>query len=218
MNMKNGLHLQEVSISFSGRQIISGANLMVAPQQIVALLGPSGSGKSSLLRVIAGLDEPTQGSVFWNEQDLKNVSPHKRGFGYMFQDGQLFTQKNVFENIAYGLKIQKMPKFKRQETVTKLLETVGLPGYEKRQVATLSGGESQRVALARSLAPEPQLLLLDEPLSSLDTDLRTRLAKDLARILRETKMTAVLVTHDRHEAETIADQIVLLRDGKLELE
>src|SRR5690606_32048396 len=151
----------------------------------------------------------------WNGSSLRRTPAHRRGFGLVFQDGQLFAHRNVAENIAYGLRVQRAPRSDRDRRVSELLELVGLPGYEKRAATELSGGERQRVALARALAPRPRLLLLDEPLSALDRALRERLADDLAHLLRSTGTTAVLVTHDEGEAVTIADRVLRMADGKV---
>jgi thiamine transport system ATP-binding protein len=180
---------------------------------VVALTGPSGCGKSTLLRAIAGLEPLDAGAVLWGGEDLEGVPPHRRGFGLMFQEGQLFAHMNVARNVAYGL--GGRPRAEREEKVDELLELVGLPGYGPRAVTELSGGERQRVALARSLAPQPRLLLLDEPLSALDRELRERLASDLARLLRQTRTTAIMVTHDPQEAETVADRTLSMRAGEL---
>lgn len=194
---------------------VDGVSFAVARGEVVALTGPSGSGKSTLLRAIAGLEPLAAGSVSWAGADLAGVPPHRRGFGLMFQDGQLFAQMTVAKNVAYGLAASRVPQVEREARVAELLELVGLPDSGARAVTTLSGGERQRVALARSLAPQPRLLLLDEPLSALDRALRERLAGDLARVLRATSTTAILVTHDEAEAAAIADRVVSLRAGSL---
>jgi len=178
---------------------------------VFALLGPSGSGKSSLLRAIAGL-EPCTGDIVWDGGSVVRVPPHKRGFALMFQDGQLFPHLDVAGNVGYALRVAGRPSAAR---VAELLELVGLAGFERRRVTDLSGGEQQRVALARSLAASPRLLLLDEPLSSLDRELRERLAVELREILRATGVTAILVTHDHDEAGVIADRIGILEAGRL---
>lgn len=183
--------------------------------EVLALLGPSGSGKSTLLRAIAGLEPLDTGSVFWQGDDITRVPVHKRGFALMFQDGQLFSHRSVTENIAYALRITKVPRALRNARVEELLHTVGLTGAGDRRVTELSGGEQQRVALARSLAASPKLLLLDEPLSSLDRELRERLGGELREILTTTRTTALFVTHDQHEAATIADRIAVIMQGRI---
>jgi thiamine transport system ATP-binding protein len=211
----NGLLIDSVRVTFGVTAAVDGLSLAVAPGTVVALLGPSGCGKSTVLRVIAGLQLPTAGRVCWNGEDLAPVPVHRRGFGLMFQDGQLFVHRDVGGNVAFGLRMAGMPRAAQRARVSELLELVGLPGTERRTVATLSGGEQQRVALARALAPSPRLLLLDEPLSSLDRSLRERLAGDLADILRATGTTAVYVTHDHDEAFTLADTVAVLEHGRL---
>ncbi len=196
-----------------GTTAVAGVTLDVAPGEVLALLGPSGCGKSSLLRAVAGLEPVASGSVAWDDRDLTGVPVHRRGFGLMFQEGQLFPHRDVAGNVAYG--IAGLPRAARDARVTDLLDVVGLAGYGRRAVATLSGGERQRVALARSLAPRPRLLLLDEPLSALDRGLRERLALDLREALRATGTTAVFVTHDHDEAFTVADRVAVMDAGKL---
>jgi thiamine transport system ATP-binding protein len=178
---------------------------------VFALLGPSGSGKSSLLRAVAGL-EPCSGEIAWDGVSVVRVPPHQRGFALMFQDGQLFPHLDVAGNVGYALRVAGRPSAER---VAELLELVGLAGFETRRVTDLSGGEQQRVALARSLAASPRLLLLDEPLSSLDRELRERLAVELREILTATGVTTILVTHDHDEAGVIADRIGILESGRL---
>ena len=192
---------------------VDGVSLAVAPGEVVALLGPSGSGKSSLLRAIAGLEPLASGAVRWDGDDLAGVPPHKRNFGMMFQEPALFPHLTVGRNVAYGL--HRTPASGRAAVVARTLELVGLPGYESRKVTELSGGQAQRVALARSLAPAPRLLLLDEPLSALDRGLRERLVEVLRKVLRATGTTAVHVTHDQDEAFTLADRVAVLADGRL---
>lgn len=211
-----GLIVSNVTVSYDGvTNVLDGLDLRLATGQVLGLLGQSGSGKSTLLRAIAGLEELASGNIFWDGKDLRKIPPHMRGFGFMFQDGQLFAHMSVGQNIAYGLKRKGFKKQARNERILSLLKQVGLEGYENREVSSLSGGQAQRVALARALAPEPQLLLLDEPLSSLDAELRGGLADDLARILRERGITAILVTHDEREAGVIADRVQRINQGKL---
>jgi len=204
------LDVSDVVVRFDGRAVLDAVSLHVATGEIVALLGPSGCGKSTLLRVIAGLHVPDSGRVEWNGEDLAGVPPHRRGIGLVFQDLQLFPHKDVGANVAFGLRMQGVEKHERQERVARLLDMVGLPGYEHRRTSTLSGGEAQRVALARSLAPEPRLLLLDEPLGALDRDLHDRLAVDVRALLQRVGITTIHVTHDEAEACTIGDRLVVL--------
>lgn len=191
------------------------ASLTVGTGDVVAVLGPSGCGKSSLLRAVAGVEPVASGTVSWDGADLERVPVHRRGFGLMFQEGQLFPLRDVGGNVEFGLQMARIDAPQRRERVRELLELVGLAGFETRPIATLSGGEQQRVALARALAPRPRLLLLDEPLSALDRGLREHLAGELAQILRRAKTTALYVTHDHDEAFTVADEIALMRSGRI---
>lgn len=182
----------------------------------MALLGPSGCGKSTLLSIIAGIETQDRGQISWQGLPIDNVPPHRRGFGLMFQDYVLFPHMSVFENVAFGLKMSRMEKDAILIRVEETLELVGLKGFDDRDVNSLSGGEQQRVALARSLAPQPGLLMLDEPLGSIDRSLRERLLVELRSILRQMKQTAIYVTHDQEEAFAIADRVVLMSKGKIE--
>ena len=187
----------------------------IAPGEVLALLGPSGCGKSSLLRAVAGLEPSAAGTITWDGIDLAGVPVHRRGFGLMFQDGQLFPHRDVAGNVEFGLRMARLDRGSRAARVRELLGVVGLAGYEHRSVATLSGGEQQRVALARSLAPSPRLLLLDEPLSALDRALRERLADVLRAALTATGTTALLVTHDHDEAFAVAERVAVMDAGRL---
>lgn len=215
----SALRVDHVSVDYPSREglvhALRDVSFSTHHGEIVALTGPSGCGKSTLLRAIAGLEPLSSGAVFWGEEDLTRMPPHERGFGLMFQDGQLFAHLSVSSNIAYGLRVQGVAKADRRERVTELLELVGLSGYATRAITELSGGERQRVALARSLAPQPRLLLLDEPLSALDRELRERLAEELAVLLRRANTTAILVTHDTAEAQVIADRQLQMRAGRI---
>ena len=211
--MVAGLEVRGAVVRYGDTTAVDGVTLTVPRGSVVGLLGPSGSGKSTLLRAVAGLEPLVSGTISWDGEDLAGVKVHRRNFGMVFQDAQLFPTMTVGRNIAYGL--GKLGREAQRARVEEMLELVGLPGYEGRRTTELSGGQAQRVALARSLAPSPRALLLDEPLSALDTGLRRRLAEDLARILRETHTTAVYVTHDHQEAYTIADAVAVLSDGAL---
>ena len=208
-----GLSVRGLAVTYGDLRAVDGVDLEVAAGEVVALLGASGSGKSSLLRAVAGLEDVAGGEVAWGGRSMVRVPVHKRGFGLMFQDGQLFEHRDVGSNIAYGL--TGLPRAQRGERVREMLELVGLPGFERRRVTTLSGGQAQRVALARALAPAPRLLLLDEPLSALDRALREQLATDVRTILRRGGTTALYVTHDQDEAMTVADRVGVMEAGRL---
>ena len=208
-----GLGVSGAVVRYGELVAVDAVDLAVEPGEIVALLGASGSGKSSLLRGIAGLEPLAAGTIGWDGRDVSGVPVYARGFGMMFQDGQLFNHLSVEGNIAYGL--YREPRARRGVRVTELLDVVGLPGYGKRRVSELSGGQAQRVALARSLAPRPRLLLLDEPLSALDRNLREHLVGVLGDALRTTGTTAIYVTHDQDEAFALADRVGVMDDGAL---
>jgi thiamine transport system ATP-binding protein len=210
------LIIDDVSKSFGTRRILSDISLSVGTGEIMALLGASGSGKSTLLRCVAGLEVPEAGIIVWDGKAMNTIPAHERGFGMVFQDFALFPHMTVGENIRFGLRMQQRTRDSQAALVTDLLATVGLSGYHDRSVDTLSGGERQRVALARSLAPGPRLLMLDEPLGSLDTALRERLATEVREILAQQGMTALYVTHDLREAFAVADKVSILHDGRLE--
>lgn len=212
------LSVRDLTVHYGSFAAVRDARLDIADGEVLALLGPSGSGKSTLLRAITGLEPLTSGTVHWDGEDLSGVPVHRREFGLVFQDGQLFPHKDVAANIAFGLRMHNVPKSEHTERVRRLLDLVGLAGYERRRVTELSGGQAQRVALARALAPEPRLLLLDEPLSGLDAGLREQLAIDLAALLRRSKITALLVTHDQEEAFTLADRVAVLDGGEIRQE
>jgi thiamine transport system ATP-binding protein len=207
-----GLDIRHVRVVYGDRVILDDVSLCVARGEIVAVLGPSGSGKSTLLRVIAGLVRPVSGNVLIDDVDVTATPTHRRGVGLVFQNNMLFPHLDVGDNVAYGLRIAGVPAAERRERVARLLGLVGLAAHAQRDPSTLSGGEAARVAVARSLAPEPRVLLLDEPLSGLDHDLRYALADDLRRVIRDAATTAIVVTHDPVEAQRIADRVVRLAE------
>ncbi|MGW0611850.1 ABC transporter ATP-binding protein [Streptomyces sp. NPDC002788] len=209
------LALEGATVRFGGRAVLDAVDLEVAEHQIVCVLGPSGSGKSTLLRVVAGLQPLDSGRVVLDGRDQTGVPAHKRGVGLMFQDHQLFPQRDVGGNVAFGLRMRGAAKLHRAERVQELLDLVGLPGAERRGVAALSGGEQQRVALARALAPSPRLLMLDEPLGQLDRSLRERLVVELRELFGRLGTTVLAVTHDQGEAFALADRVVVMRDGRI---
>jgi thiamine transport system ATP-binding protein len=205
------IQVDGVHVALDGAPVLRGVDLEVRDGETVALLGASGSGKTTLLRVLAGLQRPTSGRVLVAGEDVTDVPAHRRGIGLVFQQAVLFPHRDVAGNVAFGLAGQPADHVERR--VAELLDLVGLPGFERRAVGTLSGGEAQRVALARALAPSPRILLLDEPLGSLDGPLRDRLQDDLAALFATRSLTVVHVTHDVGEAFALGDRVALLRDG-----
>ncbi len=209
------LRAQGVSVHFDGAAALDGASVDVGESEVVTVLGPSGSGKTTLLRVIAGLQVPDSGRVLLDGVDLASTPPHRRDIGLVFQDHALFPHRNVAANVSFGLRMRGDPAERVASRTAQLLELVGLSGFERRSVGSLSGGEQQRVALARALAPEPRVLLLDEPLGSLDRRLRDRLLEDLGRLFDRLGVTAVYVTHDQTEAFTLGDRVAVMRAGRV---
>ncbi|NEE15795.1 ABC transporter ATP-binding protein [Streptomyces sp. SID7499] len=209
------LALREATVRFGGRAVLDAVELEVAEHEIVCVLGPSGSGKSTLLRAVAGLQPLDSGRVMLDGHDQAGLPAHRRGVGLMFQDHQLFPQRDVGGNVSFGLRMHGEPKRRQAERVRELLDLVGLPGAGGRAVAALSGGEQQRVALARALAPSPRLLMLDEPLGQLDRSLRERLVVELKELFGRLGTTVLAVTHDQGEAFALADRVVVMRDGRI---
>ncbi|MEU8589608.1 ABC transporter ATP-binding protein [Streptomyces sp. NPDC048664] len=209
------LRLAGAAVRFPGRAALDGIDLDVAEREIVCVLGPSGSGKSTLLRTVAGLQPLDAGRVFLDGRDLRGVPAHRRGVGLMFQDHQLFPQRDVGGNVGFGLRVRGTGRAERDARVGELLDLVGLPGAARRAVGSLSGGEQQRVALARALAPRPRLLMLDEPLGQLDRSLRERLVVELRSLFERLGTTVLAVTHDQGEAFALADRVVVMRDGRI---
>jgi ABC-type Fe3+/spermidine/putrescine transport system ATPase subunit len=218
------LEIDDVSKSFGVTRVLRGVSFQAARGEIICLLGPSGCGKTTLLRIVAGLEQADAGQVLLDGRALAGVPVHQRGFGFMFQDYALFPHRNVYDNVAFGLRMAGQSKAAQQSRVMEVLTLVELTGLETRRVHELSGGQQQRVALARSLAPQPALLLLDEPLGSLDRTLREELLGELRRILKQTPagpggprgITSIYVTHDQQEAFAIADRVVIMNAGGIE--
>lgn len=218
--MTKSLQVKNLTVTYKTadkkeKTALKNISFTVSEGEILAIIGPSGSGKTSLLRALSGLQQCDVTDISYGNKNLATLQTHQKGIGMVFQDGQLFPNYNVKNNIAYGLKIKKMSDSQQEEKVKQLLELVDLQGYENYNIQSLSGGQAQRVALARSLATNPEILLLDEPLSSLDKQLRVQLADDLRLILKKTQTTAIYVTHDQEEAFQVADKIAYISDGIL---
>ncbi len=209
------LEVHHIHKNYDGRTLLDDISFKLDVGETICMLGASGSGKSTLLRIIAGLETPDSGFVSFDGMDLSSVPPHLRDFGLVFQDYALFPHLNVFDNVAFGLKMRRLSSVETLERVTNALEMVNLTGFEKRRVTELSGGEQQRVALARALATRPRLLMFDEPLGALDRTLREDLLNELRMILHQTNIPAIYVTHDQEEAFTIADRVLILHDGTI---
>ena len=209
------LEVENITQAYDDAPVLRSVSMSTAHGEIACLLGPSGCGKSTLLRVIAGLEPAYSGTVRFSGQPVDRVPPHRRGFGLMFQDWALFPHLSVAQNIAFGLRMQRLPRREIEQRVSAILDLVGLPGYGERTIFELSGGERQRVALARALAPQPRLLMLDEPLGALDRTLRERLTEELRTIIKRVGLTSIYVTHDQAEAFTVADRILLMNRGKI---
>jgi ABC-type Fe3+/spermidine/putrescine transport system ATPase subunit len=210
------LDVSHVYKSFAGTPVLRDVSFHVDAGEIVCLLGPSGCGKTTVLRIVAGLETPDAGALTFDGRDLTSIPVHERGFGLMFQDFALFPHKNVWENVIFGLRMRGLSSEQIRQQAREALALVGLAGFERRDVNELSGGEKQRVALARSLAPRPRLLMLDEPLGSLDRALREDLMNELRRILKSAGLTSIYVTHDQQEAFAVADRIILINAGRVE--
>ena len=210
------LKVSNLTKMYDGLPLLRGVSFSIAAGETICLLGASGSGKSTILRIIAGLEVPESGEIFWQGTNLSDVPVHKRNFGLMFQDYALFPHLDVFDNIAFGLKMQNWSKGPIENRVVEVLGQTNLGAFSRRKVNELSGGEQQRVALARAIAPNPGLLMLDEPLGALDRALRESLITELRDILHRSGIPAIYVTHDQQEAFTIADTIILLHEGCVE--
>ena len=210
------IEIRNVTKRFGDFTAVDDVSLEVATGSLTALLGPSGSGKSTLLRVVAGLEQAESGELLLSGEDATGLAPQKRGVGFVFQHYAAFKHMTVRDNVAFGLKIRKLPKAEIAARVDELLSLVGLQAYGTRYPAQLSGGQRQRMALARALAPEPRVLLLDEPFGALDARVRAELRDWLRRLHDEVHVTTVFVTHDQEEAMEVADRVAVLHDGRLE--
>ena len=209
------LEVQHIFKDYEGKPLLKDISFKVGTGETICLLGASGSGKSTLLRIIAGLEGAESGFVSFNGQDLTSTPPHLRDFGLVFQDYALFPHLDVNDNVAFGLKMRRLPQNEITERVVNSLELVNLSGFGKRRVTELSGGEQQRVALARALATRPRLLMFDEPLGALDRTLREDLLNELRMILHRTNIPAIYVTHDQEEAFALADRVLILHNGEI---
>ena len=214
--MENHLiDLINISKSFDGTEALHKINLYVKPQEFVTLLGASGCGKTTMLRIIGGFESPDEGKVLFQGQEITELPPHKRHVNTIFQRYALFPHLNVFDNVAFALYLKKLDKTAIKKKVTAMLELVGLVGFDKRDVESLSGGQQQRVAIARALVNEPKMLLLDEPLAALDLKLRKEMQVELKKMQQQLGITFLYVTHDQEEALTMSDKIVVMKDGNI---
>lgn len=211
----NRLEVIDLYKEYEGIALLNGVNFHIDAGETLCLLGSSGSGKSTILRIIAGIETPDSGRVLWQGSDISAVPVYQRNFGLMFQDYALFPHLTVAENVAFGLRMHKYPRQVITQKVNEALERVNMTSFGSRRVTDLSGGEQQRIALARALAPDPPLLMLDEPLAALDRSLRVELQEELRYLLQQTGIPAIYVTHDQEEAAILGDCLALLHDGKI---
>ena len=210
------IRLQDLTMEFDGERILDGINLYFNDREFLTLLGPSGCGKTTTLRIIGGFLTPTSGKVLFDGKEINDIPPYKRQINTVFQRYALFPHLNVFDNIAFGLKVAKLPKSEIQDRVQDMLEVVGLKGYEHRNIDSLSGGQQQRVAIARALVNRPKVLLLDEPLAALDLRLRKDMQNELKRIQQAMGITFIYVTHDQEEALSMSDTVVVMDKGRIQ--
>ena len=212
----NIIELKNISVAFDGQQIIENMNLYIRDKEFITFLGPSGCGKTTTLRMIAGFQEPDSGEVIFDGKIINGVPPHKRQLNTIFQRYALFPHLNVYENIAFGLRLKKTPEKEIKEAVTEMLELINLKGFERRNISSLSGGQQQRVAIARALVVKPRVLLLDEPLGALDLKLRKDMQAELKNIQQRLGITFIYVTHDQEEALSMSDTIVVMDSGVIQ--
>ena len=216
LSKKTVISLRDIFVRFDGEVILNHINLDIKEKEFVTILGPSGCGKTTTLRIIGGFVEPENGDVIFDGKKINNLPPNKRNVNTVFQKYSLFPHLNVYDNVAFGLKLKKVPKNIIKEKVTKMLATVDLKGYEKRSITKLSGGQQQRVAIARALVCDPEIILLDEPLGALDLKLRKSMQLELKEIQQKTEKTFIYVTHDQEEALTMSDTVVVMNNGSIE--
>lgn len=212
--MKNAIiSLRNAVVEYDGVQVLKNVSLDIMDKQFVTLLGPSGCGKTTTLRIIGGFAEMASGELFFNGTKINNLPPHKREVNTVFQKYALFPHLNIYDNIAFGLRIKKLPEKEIAQRVSEMLKLVNMQGFEKRSINSLSGGQQQRIAIARALVNRPKVLLLDEPLGALDLKLRKEMQIELKRMQQELEITFIYVTHDQEEALTMSDTVVVMRDG-----
>lgn len=216
MNNENIVELKNISVSFDDEQILKGLSLDIKDKEFITFLGPSGCGKTTTLRLIAGFLEPDEGDIIFDGKRINDVPAHKRQVNTIFQRYALFPHLNVYENIAFGLRVKKMKEAEIKAKVEEMLKLVNLTGLEKRSIDTLSGGQQQRVAIARAIANHPRVLLLDEPLAALDLKLRKDMQKELKKIQQQLEITFIFVTHDQEEALTMSDRVIVMDNGKIQ--
>jgi len=210
------LSLKNISKKYKDKEILKNISFDIKEGELVCILGPSGCGKTTLLNIIGGFVSDFSGDVLLSDENINNIPPEKREIATVFQSYGLFTHKNVIDNVSYGLKLLKIDKNMRGKRAKEMLEKVGLAGYEKKKIKELSGGEQQRVAIARSMVLNPKLLLLDEPLSNLDVHLRDVMRKEITRIQKQFGVTMIIVTHDQEDAFKLADRVIVINEGHIE--
>lgn len=210
------IELKNITVTFDGEKVLDDLSLSIGDGEFVTLLGSSGCGKTTTLRIIAGFTEPDAGQVFFGSKDMNGVPPHKREVNTIFQRYALFPHYNVYDNIAYGLRVRHIPEAEIKEQVADMLRLINMQGFEKRSVTKLSGGQQQRVAIARALILKPKVLLLDEPLAALDLKLRKDMQNELKNIQKQLGITFIYVTHDQEEALSMSDTVVVMNQGKIQ--
>lgn len=216
MEKQNIIDLKDIHVTFDGEQVLDGLDLSIKDKEFITLLGPSGCGKTTTLRIIAGFLEPDEGELIFEGRDISGVPAYKRQVNTIFQRYALFPHLNVYDNIAFGMRIKKISEDEIKKSVKEMLSLVNLEGFEKRRINTLSGGQQQRVAIARAIANKPKVLLLDEPFAALDLKLRKDMQKELRNIQRQLGITFIFVTHDQEEALTLSDRVVVMDKGKIQ--